>query len=67
MLIDSVDLLSDRVNFKLYAAERHLQTLKKLQKESGNLAGSGTRISAISVRIINKLPQNTIIQIASSV
>lgn len=46
MLIDGVDLLSDRVNFKLYAAERHLQTLKKLQKESGNLAGSGTRISA---------------------
>jgi hypothetical protein len=46
MLIDSVNLLSDRVKFKLYAAEQHLQTLEKLQKESGNLAGSGTRISA---------------------
>jgi hypothetical protein len=38
------ELLSDRTRFKLYAAESHLNKPKELQAESGNLAGSNTRI-----------------------
>lgn len=37
-------LLDDRVDFKLYAAEQHLNTLKEIEKEYGNISKDKTRI-----------------------
>jgi hypothetical protein len=37
-------LLDDRVDFKLYAAEQHLNKLKEIEKEYGNISKDGARV-----------------------
>lgn len=34
------ELLSDRVNFKLFAAEQHLNKLRKIEKNYGGIMGN---------------------------